>query len=61
MSNLGNHTFKHYCQSCGKELSPILANLRMIRFNDEDKVYDICEDCYRIGCKNGVIIDRKNN
>lgn len=57
MSNLGNHTFRHHCQSCGKELSPILADLKMVRF--ENRVYDICEECYQIGCKNGVIDNTK--
>lgn len=61
MSNLCNHTFKHYCQSCGKELSPILAYLRLIRFDDDDNVYEICDDCYYIGCRNGVIRSEESN
>lgn len=48
-----NHYFKHYCQCCGKELSPILWDLKLINF--EGRTYDICIDCYNIGVKNGTI------
>lgn len=58
MSNLGNHTFTHHCQSCGKDMSPILTDLRLVRF--DNKIYEICEDCYQIGCRNGVISEENN-
>ena len=48
-----NHYFKHHCQCCGKELSPILWDLKLINF--AGVTYNICIDCYNIGVKNGTI------
>ena len=53
MSSVKNGTFKHYCQCCGKELSPILWDLRLISI--DGKQYQICIECCEIGLKNGTI------
>lgn len=49
--------FKHYCRCCGKELSPILWDLYIISL--DGKSYDICNNCYKFGIKNGSITDKK--
>jgi hypothetical protein len=52
-----NDTFKHYCQCCGKELSPILHDMRLI--NIDGHSYCICEECFKVAESNGIVEKKK--